>query len=38
MRGRRPDAVGRQKSGAVKEAGTKEKKWNRADLGLLNTV
>ena len=31
--GRRPDAVGRQKSGAVKEAGTKEKKWSSADTG-----
>ena len=33
VRGRRPDAVGRQKRGAVKEAWTKEKKWSSADTG-----
>ena len=33
VRGRRPNAVGRQKSGAVKEARTKEKKWSSADTG-----
>jgi len=33
VRGQRPVAVGRQKSGAVKEAGTKENKWSSADTG-----